>query len=166
MCSGKGHVTGGNIMNFSLHDFPLLGRNILLSSLILTLLFVQATSRNLGFSCAGQVRVIIFFQPVYLSMKEVETKNNKEVSSALVVWISCCAAVRKPRLGAWLNPFTAVGAHRALIDLTLSDARRFYLSMGHPLAAKGLATSKTLSPLRVISVIHRFQQKSIHLDLI
>ena len=72
-------------MNFSLDDFPLLGRNILLSSLILTLLFVQATSRNLGFSCAGQVRVIIFFQPVYLSMKELETKNNKEVSSALVV---------------------------------------------------------------------------------
>ena len=70
-------------MNFSLDDFPLLGRNILLRSLILKLLFVQATSRNLGFSFAGYVRFIIFFQPVYLSMKEVETKN-KEVCSASV----------------------------------------------------------------------------------
>ena len=40
-----------------------------------------------------------------------------------------------------LNPFTAVGAHRVLIDFTLSNARRFrrfYSSMGNPLAAKGL----------------------------
>ena len=33
---------------------------------------------------------------------------------------------------------TAVGALRALIDFTLSNARRFYSWMGNPLAAKGL----------------------------
>ena len=37
-----------------------------------------------------------------------------------------------------VNPFTAIGAHRALTDFTLSKARRFYLSMGNPLVAKGL----------------------------
>ena len=45
---------------------------------------------------------------------------------------------------AWLktptmtNAFTAVGALRALIDFTLSNARRFYSSMGKPLVVKGL----------------------------
>ena len=38
----------------------------------------------------------------------------------------------------FLNDFTAVGALRALIDFTLSNARRFYMSMGIPLAMKGL----------------------------
>ena len=33
---------------------------------------------------------------------------------------------------------TAVGALRALIDFTLSNARQFYPSMGSPLAVKGL----------------------------
>ena len=30
-----------------------------------------------------------------------------------------------------------------LIDFTLSNARRFYSSIGNPLAVKGLTTSKT-----------------------
>ena len=34
-----------------------------------------------------------------------------------------------------------------LIDFTLSNARRFYSSMGNSLAVKGLTTSKTMSPL-------------------
>ena len=33
------------------------------------------------------------------------------------------------------------------IDFTLSNARRFYSSMGNPLVGKGLTTSKTVSPL-------------------
>ena len=33
---------------------------------------------------------------------------------------------------------TAVGVRRALIDFTLSNARRFYSSMGNPSARKGL----------------------------
>ena len=37
-----------------------------------------------------------------------------------------------------LNALTAVGALTALIDFTLSNARRFYSSMGNPLAVKGL----------------------------
>ena len=36
------------------------------------------------------------------------------------------------------NPLTAAGALRALIDFTLSNARRFYSSMENPLAGKGL----------------------------
>ena len=36
------------------------------------------------------------------------------------------------------NPLTAEWAPRALIDFTLSNARRFYSSMGKPLDGKGL----------------------------
>ena len=46
-----------------------------------------------------------------------------------------------------INPLTAEWALRALIDFTLSNARRFYSSMGNPLDGKGLTTSKTVSPL-------------------
>ena len=35
------------------------------------------------------------------------------------------------------NSLTAVLALGALIDFTLSNARRFYLSMGNPLTVKG-----------------------------
>ena len=38
-------------------------------------------------------------------------------------------------------PFTALGTPRALIDFTLSKARRFYSSMGKPLAVKGIYNS-------------------------
>ena len=40
------------------------------------------------------------------------------------------------------NPLTAEEALRALIDFTLSNARRFYSSMGNPLDGKGLTTAK------------------------
>ena len=46
-----------------------------------------------------------------------------------------------------VNALTAVGALRALIDYTLSNARRSYSTMGNPLAVKGLTPSKT-SPLK------------------
>ena len=39
-----------------------------------------------------------------------------------------------------INALAAVGALITLIDLTLSNARRFYSSMGNPLAVKGLRT--------------------------
>ena len=45
---------------------------------------------------------------------------------------------RSPRYVASVNALTAVGALMALIDFTLSNARRFYSSMGNPLAVKGL----------------------------
>ena len=41
-----------------------------------------------------------------------------------------------------LNPLTAEWALRALIDFTLSNARRFYSSMGNPLDGKGLKNQK------------------------
>ena len=44
-----------------------------------------------------------------------------------------------------LNSFTPVGAHRAIIDLTLSNARRLYSTMENPLGVKGLTTSTTMS---------------------
>ena len=37
-----------------------------------------------------------------------------------------------------IDPLTAEWALRALIDFTLSNVRRFYSSMGNPLAGKGL----------------------------
>ena len=37
-----------------------------------------------------------------------------------------------------INPFRSVGALMALIDFNMSNVRRFYLSMGNPLAVKGL----------------------------
>ena len=40
-----------------------------------------------------------------------------------------------------LNPLTGERALRALIDFTLSNARRFYSSMGNPLDRKGLRSS-------------------------
>ena len=39
-----------------------------------------------------------------------------------------------------LNALTAVGALMTLIDFTLSNARRFYSSIGNPLGGKGLIT--------------------------
>ena len=42
-----------------------------------------------------------------------------------------------------INPLTAAGVLRELIDFTLSNARRFYLSMGNPLAVKEVLTSST-----------------------
>ena len=41
-----------------------------------------------------------------------------------------------------LNPLTAKWALRALLDFTLASARRFYSSMGNPLAGKGLQRQK------------------------
>ena len=41
------------------------------------------------------------------------------------------------------NPLTAVGAPRALIYFTLSNARRFYSSRGKPLDGKGLTSHRT-----------------------
>ena len=40
------------------------------------------------------------------------------------------------------NAFKAVGALRILLDFTVSNARRFYSSVGNPLAVKGLTTPK------------------------
>ena len=40
------------------------------------------------------------------------------------------------------GPFPPYECQMALIDFTLSNARRFYLSMGNPLGWKGLMTRK------------------------
>ena len=50
-----------------------------------------------------------------------------------------------------LNPLTAEWALRALIDFTLSNARRFYSSMGNPLDGKGLIVSTDIS--RIVCVV-------------
>ena len=39
-----------------------------------------------------------------------------------------------------VNALTAVGVLMTLIDFTMSNARRFYSSMGNPFAVKGLRT--------------------------
>ena len=48
------------------------------------------------------------------------------------------------------NPFPSEWVLRALTDFTLSNARRFYLSMGNLLDGKGLTTSKTMSLLTIL----------------
>ena len=48
------------------------------------------------------------------------------------------AKVKREVHGTSVNPLTAEWALKALIDFTLSNARRFYSSMGNPLAGKGL----------------------------
>ena len=50
-----------------------------------------------------------------------------------------------------LNPLTAEWALRALIDFTLSNPRRFYSSMGNPLAGKGLTASKNYVPINPLT---------------
>ena len=44
------------------------------------------------------------------------------------------------------SPLTAEGALRALIDFTLSNARRFYSSKGNPLDGKGLEAVSCETP--------------------
>ena len=44
-----------------------------------------------------------------------------------------------------VNPLTAERALRALVDFTLSNARRFYSSMGNPLDRKVLSAFKSFS---------------------
>ena len=48
-----------------------------------------------------------------------------------------------------LNPLTAEWALRAPIDFTLSNARRFYSSMGNPLDGKGLIGISTTEKNRI-----------------
>ena len=52
-----------------------------------------------------------------------------------------------------INPLTAEWVLMALIDFTLSNARRFYSSKGNPLDEKGLTTSKIKQQLGSASVI-------------
>ena len=55
-----------------------------------------------------------------------------------VLALNCCDQGGSP-----LNALTAVRALMTFIDFTLSNARRFYSSMGKPSAVKGLTTPKT-----------------------
>ena len=48
---------------------------------------------------------------------------------------------------------------RALIDFTLSNARRFYSPMGNPLDGKGLTMSKTMSPLYIGETGRRLRER-------
>ena len=47
------------------------------------------------------------------------------------------------------RPWVPIGTY---IDFTLSNARRFYSSMGNPLDRKGLTASKTMSPFKTLCV--------------
>ena len=55
-----------------------------------------------------------------------------------------------------INALTAVGALMTLIDFTLSNARRFYSSMGNRLAVKGSTASNTMSPLSTLLFLVSF----------
>ena len=58
-------------------------------------------------------------------------------------------------------PLTAEYALRALIDFTLSNARRFYPSMGNPLDGKGLFDFKLITYIYCTENL-----KSIHISYI
>ena len=47
------------------------------------------------------------------------------------------------------NALTAVGALMTLTDFNLSNGRRFYSSMGNPLAVKGLKKKERLLATRI-----------------
>ena len=51
-----------------------------------------------------------------------------------------------------LSPLTAIGALRVLTDFTLPKARRFYLSMGNPLAVKRLGKPSRWTFIRKIEM--------------
>ena len=58
-----------------------------------------------------------------------------------------------------INALTAVGALMTLIDFTLSNARRFYSSMGNPSEVKGLIPVLALTLTnRNISTIGAYQK--------
>ena len=60
-----------------------------------------------------------------------------------------------------INALTAVGALRALIDFTLSNARRFYSSMGNPLADKGLIIT-----ISIVKCVKRFVKRQDYVQKI
>jgi len=63
-----------------------------------------------------------------------------------------------------VSALTAVGALMTLIDFTLSNARRFYSSMGNPLAVKGLEDSEPSEPL-ISSESEESQLASLQISL-
>ena len=58
-----------------------------------------------------------------------------------------------------INPFPFERVLRALTDFTLSNARRFYSSMGNLLDGKGLKTSKTINNVKNYVPINPFPFK-------
>ena len=66
------------------------------------------------------------------------TKENSVKHTLIVLYRSQWNGHAKRFVQAF-NPLTAEWALRALIDFTLSNARRFYSSMGNPLDGKGLS---------------------------
>ena len=56
------------------------------------------------------------------------------------------------------NPLTAEWALRALKDFTLSNARRFYSSMGNPLYGKGYPPPSKANKLTVSMFFEEFSQ--------
>ena len=80
---------------------------------------------------------IFYFRTIALSCEIRAAKRTKQKISVFglltqIVFIVLCNT---------FNPLTAERALRALLDFTLSNARRFYSSMGNPLDGKGLKGS-------------------------
>ena len=73
------------------------------------------------------------------------SKNAKEMYVS--AYSACGTIFSLIQLDMHVNPFPFEWVLRALNDFTLSNARRFYSSMGNILDGKGLTTSKTMSLL-------------------
>ena len=72
-------------------------------------------------------KIALFFHPFFLDWEEKCSRNLTLRSKVF-------------------NPLTAEWALRALRDFTLSNARRFYSSMGNPLDGKGLMCRANIWP--------------------
>ena len=78
----------------------------------------------------------------------VSIKYHINIMCSLVKWSELRRNLESGKLiTTTVNPFPFEWVLRALIDFTLSNARRFYSSMGNLLDGKELTTSKTMSLL-------------------
>ena len=75
--------------------------------------------------------ILAFLSSLYVSVHVCKMHWHAKILSSVILYCFIISSVT-------VNPLTAEQALRALIDFTLSNARRFYSSKGNPLDGKGL----------------------------
>ena len=82
--------------------------------------------------------------------------NGEPLGSERINNVKSYVSINNFKLYVPINALTAVGALMTLLDFTLSNARRFYSSMGNCLAVKGSTTSNAMSPLSTLLFLVSF----------